>query len=347
MNELHGGNVYLHPDCVDFSANLNPIGIPDAIRQAVFKNADLWEHYPDPDCHALCEKLAARHQVQSSHIVCGNGADDLLWRIVQALRPKHALLVIPCFSEYRRALESVGCSVEAFSLTQENGFILPENFLASRHDKLDLIILCSPNNPTGLLIPTALLTEISRICKEKSIYMLTDECFIEFTSQPSEHSALQLLHPYSIVLNAFTKTFAMPGLRLGYAIFGDSVLAGSVRGTGQFWSVSVPAQTAGLAALSDTDFLERTRHTIAKERSFLMEGLQILMPNVIPSDANFILFQSEQSLFYALLDEHILIRSCANFEGLNENYYRIAVRSHPENEQLLAALRRCLSWQNR
>ena len=342
MNELHGGNVYLHPDCVDFSANLNPIGMPDAIRKAVLENADLWEHYPDPDCHALCEKLAVRYQIPASTIVCGNGADDLLWRIVQTLHPKRALLAIPCFSEYRRALESVGCSVETFPLTSKNGFILPENFPAALHDEVDLVILCSPNNPTGRLIPSTLLAEISRICEEKAIHLLTDECFIEFTANPSAHSVLPFLHSHSIVLNAFTKTFAMPGLRLGYAIFGDSVLAEAVRWTGQFWSVSVPAQTAGLAALDETDFLPRTRSEIAKERSFLIEGLHDLMITAFPSDANFILFQAKHGLFQSLLDEHILIRSCANFEGLDDSYYRIAVRSHSENQQLLAALRRCL-----
>lgn len=342
MNELHGGNFWAYQECLDFSANLNPLGMPAAVRQTVMEHADLWEHYPDPECLVLRWKLAKREQVPAEQIVCGNGADDLIWRIVQAVRPRRALLAVPTFSEYRRALESIGCAVETFPLCPENGFVLPESFLQALHPGLDLVILCNPNNPTGRLITPELMREICRICGENDTLFLSDECFLDFAENGAACSARQHLNAYSIVLNAFTKTYVMPGLRLGYAVFGDAVLAARVQDTGQYWSVSAPAQIAGMAALDETEYLEKSRQVIAEERKFLIAALAELGMHVFPSNANFILFQGKTGLFRAMLEEHIHIRSCENFEGLDETYYRIAVRTQEENDALLKALRRCL-----
>ena len=338
MNELHGGNIWKYPECCDFSANLNPLGMPESVRQAVIDGADLWAHYPDPECRTLREKLACKEHCPASQIVCGNGADDLLWRIVQAIRPKRALIAVPAFSEYRRALASVGCTVETFALAPENGFVLPESFLHALHPGLDMVILCHPNNPTGRLIPPALLQEISRVCAQNGTHLLLDACFLDLTAQPGKLPR----NRHTIVLNAFTKTYAMPGLRLGYAVFDDAALAARVQDAGQFWSASVPAQMAGAAALEERAYLRKSRQMIAEERRFLTEALQALPVEVFPSDANFLLFRARSGLFRDMQKTHFLIRSCANFEELDETFYRIAVRPHGENERLTEAIRRCL-----
>lgn len=340
MQESHGGNIYAHPECYDFSANLNPLGMPDAVRRAVIGQAELWAHYPDPACTALRETLARAEGIPPAQIVCGNGADDLIWRIVQALRPERALIAVPCFSEYRRALEAFGCTVETFPLVPENGFLLPDAFAEALHPALDLVILCTPNNPTGRCIPPELLREIARRCAENGTFLLSDECFLSLTAYGADYSAGTALHSRCIVLHAFTKTYAMPGLRLGYAVCGDPALAARIAETGQYWSVSAPAQTAGMAALEETGFLAQTRQMIAQERAFLMQEMQALGLQVFPSEANFLLFQARAGLYDDLLGERILLRSCANFEGLDGTYYRIAVRPHEENLALIEALRR-------
>ncbi len=342
QNELHGGNVYAYQDCCDFSANLNPLGMPEAVRQIVIENANLWAHYPDPYCKLLTERIAKSEQTKPESIVCGNGADDLIWRIVQSIRPKRALILTPCFSEYRRALEAFGCEVESFILDETLGFSPDEELLAALHPSLDLVILCSPNNPTGRLVPTDLLREISRICEKNETYLLTDECFLDFVPDGKKLSARQFMNNFTIVLNAFTKTFAMAGLRLGYAVFGSVSIAETVRKTGQYWSVSTPAQFAGMAALDQWDFHEKSRKLIVSEREYLMQELGKRDLKVYPSDANFLLFRARNGLRCDLIEEHILIRSCENMEGLDGTFYRIAVRTHSENELLLAALRRCL-----
>ena len=342
MRGLHGGDSYAHPECIDFSANLNPLGMPDAVRQAVIRNAGLWEHYPDPECLVLRQQLAKHTGVPSDQIVCGNGADDLIWRIIQTFSPGTALLPEPTFTEYRRALTKARCAVETFPLPGKNGFVLHEDFLLHLRPELDMVVLCNPNNPTGRLIPTELMREIARTCERYEIYLLVDECFLELVQEGERFSAQQFLTPHMIVLSAFTKTYAIPGLRLGYAIFGETWMADTVTAAGQYWSVSAPAQIAGMAALEETAYLEQSRRMIAEERQFLTEALPEMVKRVFPSEANFILFTARPGLFRAMLEEHILLRSCANFRGLNETFYRIAVRPHDENLALLTALRRCI-----
>ncbi len=342
MNELHGGNIYRNNECTDFSANINPMGMPEHVRFQVIQNAELWEHYPDPECLMLRHAIAMREGVTPAQVVCGNGADDLIWRIVQALRPKSALIPVPAFTEYARALGNVGCDVKHHALSPESEFLLDETFLEELHEGLDMVILCSPNNPTGQLISPALLAEICRSCEENKTFLLVDECFLDLVEGGDAYSAKQFLTPHIIVLNAFTKTYAMPGLRLGFAVFGDDGLAGVIQSSGQYWSVSTPAQIAGMAAVDEVEYLEMSRKLIQEEREFLTNALKSLGLRVFPSDANFILFQAKKGLRRKLIEEHILIRCCDNFEGLDGTYYRIAVSARLENEQLIQALRRYL-----
>ena len=342
MSEMHGGNIYQHSECIDFSANLNPLGMPEQVRSQVIRNAGLWEHYPDPACSVLTAEIAKHQDVTPAQVVCGNGADDLIWRIVQVLRPKTALLPVPTFTEYARALGSVGCEVHCHALSPENDFLLTERFLEALRPGLELVVLCNPNNPTGRLIPTEYLAEICRKCEENETFLLVDECFLDLVAGGDAYSANPFLTPHTIVLNAFTKTYAMPGLRLGFAVFGDAGLAEQVLYMGQYWSVSAPAQVAGMAALQETAYLAASQKYIGEERAFLTQALTDLGLHVFPSDGNFLLFQAKTGLRQKLLQEHILIRYCDNFEGLDATFYRIAVRTHPENEQLIHALRRYL-----
>lgn len=335
MQDLHGGNLFAHRVKLDFSANINPLGLPEGIREAVTAAAGFWAHYPDPDCTALTQALAASEQVPPERIVCGSGADDLLFRIAAAYRPETALLAVPCFSEYRRALEAAGCRVQTHLLRPENGFALDDTILPAIREGLGMLVLCTPNNPTGRLIDRALLGRIAERCRACGTVFLLDACFLPLTE-----AFAQPLPETAVVVRAFTKSHAIPGLRLGYAVCPDAASAQRIRGQGPYWSVSAPAQAAGLAALRETDYLARARRLIADERAFLTREMQALGLRVYPSDANFLLFQADPALGGQLLAAQILVRSCANFEGLDGSFYRIAVRPHDENTALLAALRR-------
>lgn len=337
----HGGDVFEREIVYDFSANLNPLGMPESVKNALQKSISEWEKYPDPFCRSLVKKLSERENFPPENIVCGNGAADLIFRIVQTVKPKRSVACAPSFSEYSKALMQIGSEISAYFLSEKSGFALDEKILEMLDESVQMLILCTPNNPTGRTVDGELLRRICEKCEANDIVFLCDECFIDFTEN-SAH-AEQFINPNVVVLKAFTKIYAMAGLRLGYALFGDEKLAESVRKSGQFWSVSAPAQTAGAAALDEKNYLEKTLELVKKEREFLTEKLRNFGFKVYPSEANFILFYTELPLDEMLLSEKILIRNCANFEGLEQGYFRIAVRSHEENSALVSAIERCLN----
>lgn len=325
-------------DVLDFSANLNPLGMPDNVREALLRSVGDWERYPDPGCAELTERLAERLGVPPENIVCGSGAADLIYRIVGAVRPKYGLVADPCFSEYRKAFRENGIPVTGLMLFEEIGFAVHENILnqVSNIRKGYMLVLASPNNPTGRVISRELLQWLCTECERLGVYFLCDECFLDLTENAA--SVLEFMNPNVIMLSAFTKTYAMAGLRLGYAVFGDKRLAEAVRRRGQYWSVSAPAQTAGIAALDSGDYLERSRRLIAEQRGYLTERLSEFGIKVFPSDANFLLLKSEVPLYEPLYERGIVIRRCANFGFLNEKFYRIAVRTESENKKLIEAV---------
>ena len=337
VNE-HGGNIYGKDIRLDFSANLNPLGMPASVKNAAAAAVCGCDRYPDPFCRKLTEKLSAHENIPAENIVCGNGADDLIYRIVHAVRPESAVIGKPTFSEYAKALREAGCAVSEYA---------PGDISASLVDSTDMVILCNPNNPTGTLTGCGKLKEICEKSLEKNIIFLCDECFIDLCKDAEKNSAKQYMNKNVIVLKAFTKTYAMPGLRLGYALFGDTGLAAKVRGTGQFWSVSAVAQAAGEAALDEREYVAGAVELIAEERRYLSEMLKSCGFTVCPSDANFILFRCDVPLDAMLLNEGILIRNCVNFDGLGEGYFRIAVRTHEENKMLAETMKKVMKWQEK
>lgn len=337
----HGGDTFGCEIRYDFSANLNPLGMPRSVKKALENSVSDWEKYPDPYCRRLTKKLSEHENFPPENIVCGNGAADLIFRIVQAVKPKKAVICAPSFGEYTKALEQCGCEISAYRLAEENGFALDVGITAILDKSVDMLILCTPNNPTGRTIEGGLLREICKKCEENNIIFLCDECFIDFVVNGA--GAERFMNKNVVVLKAFTKIYAMAGMRLGYALFGDSTFAEKVRETGQFWSVSSPAQAAGEAALEEKDYSEKTAEFIETEREYLSEKLRLLGLKVYPSEANFILFYTDLPLDDMLLRQNILIRNCENFSGLSRGFFRIAVRTHDENSVLVSTIERCLN----
>ena len=341
--QLHGGNYEMLETELDFSANINPLGIPDNIRAAVISSADKWGEYPDPYCRELCKKLSEYEDIAAENIVCGNGASDIIYRIVQALRPHKAVICAPSFGEYKKALIETGCEIHEHFLLEENDFFMTDPFLDELEADIDIAFICTPNNPTGALICPQLMKKIAEKCLKKNIILISDECFLDFAENSQLYTMKNFMNENIIILKAFTKIFAIPGLRLGYGLFGSSETAEKIRNSGQFWSVSAPAQAAGIAAFNKSAAISDTVKLIAEEREYLSGELASFGFRVYPSEANFILFKSRYPLYEMLLREKILIRSCAGYSGLGENYFRIAVRTHGENIRLIEAIRRILN----
>lgn len=348
MHLIHGGDVYsarqkMKQEPLDFSANINPMGMPPGAVRAAADALQQCTQYPDPLCRELRAALAAYEGIPAEQIVCGNGAADLIFRIVAATHPRRALLLAPTFAEYEQALRAMDCSIAYFPLQESEGFVLPEAFLQQLTPEINLLFLCNPNNPTGRTVSPALLQEIWKRCEEAGILLVVDECFNEFLEHPEQNTLKGVLKTgaNAVILKAFTKSFAMPGLRLGYGLCGNRDLAERIFSCGQPWGVSIPAQAAGIAALQEQGYLERMRRLIQTERRWLSENLARLGLCVFPSEANYILFRTETEIpLRERMEQHsVLIRACGNYRGLDDRYYRIAVRGHGENEHLIAALK--------
>lgn len=334
----HGGDVYGNPGVrLDFSVNTNPLGMPEGAKRALEEGVEGFARYPDPRCRALASALAARHGVEEGMLAFGSGAADLIFRLCAMLRPKKALVLAPTFSEYGRAVALFGGLAVEHRLAEAEGFAPGEDLPGRITDDVDMLFLCNPNNPTGRLADAALIRRAADRCAQRGVLLVLDECFIDFTRG---ESMLPWLNDYPnlVLLRAFTKIYALAGLRLGYALCADEGFMERLRAFGQTWGVSGPAQAAGLAALADAGFLARTRLLVEAERAFLAESLRALGLTAYPSDSNFLLIKSETPLYEKLLARGILVRNCANFAGLDERFIRVGVRTRRENEELIRAI---------
>ena len=330
---------------LDFSVNTNPLGLPDLVKQQLPFLSEIAGEYPDPDCLELRTRLARKYEIRPEQILCGCGADDLLYRLIFALNPRHALVVTPTFEEYDRALGLTSCEIRHHRLKPKNLFTLESDIFSSLSPDCDLMILCNPNNPTGRLIEPALLRDLIDYCEAHKILLMVDECFMEFLPDWKSHTVKQLAaeKKHLLVIDAFTKTYSLAGFRLGFCISGNQELLSRMHACGQEFSVSAPAQLAGLCALMDHDYMKRTYELLSMEREWLISQLKALSLEVYPSSGNFLLFRTDDpAIRRKLLAHQIKVRDCSRFSGLGPEYCRIAVRGHKENLKLMKDLKTIL-----
>ncbi|MCI8334822.1 MAG: threonine-phosphate decarboxylase [Lachnospiraceae bacterium] len=336
-------------ELLDFSANINPLGMPRQVREAVLAGISEAQHYPDPFCRKLCKAIAEAEGRDPEEILCGNGGADLIYRLVYALKPGKALVTAPAFAEYEEALVQAGAEIRRWSLGES--LAVREDILSAVTEDLDLIFLCNPNNPTGLLTGRELLTALADRAQALGVRVFLDECFLDFVPEQREYTLGDCLkrYPNLVILKSFTKLYAMPGLRLGYVMSADRELLAGMEKAGQPWAVSVPAQAAGLGALQAAGFRERTFCLIERERKRMKAELERLGFFVCDGRANYLCFRApgEKNLCEKLLERGILLRSCANYRGLREEHYRAAVRTAEENEVFLGVLREIAGKENR
>lgn len=338
----HGGDIWGNtPVRLDFSVNLNPLGMPGKVKRAITEHIEEYEAYPDVYCRRLREAIAAHEGVSPEDVLCGNGAAELIYRICLAKKPKSTLLLAPTFSEYERAAMFSGSKIHYRYLKEECQFALTEGILSDITQETDLAFLCNPNNPTGRLADISLMEQIAARCSETDTLLVVDECFLPFTNGASCKTLLGR-YPGIVILDAFTKRYAMAGLRLGYILSKDHELIKASRESGPCWNVSAVAQAAGLAALACSEYVEQARLLLDKERPYLLSALSSMGLGVYPSSANYVLFRCEKELKEPMLQRGILIRSCANYEGLDNSFYRVCVMRREQNDILIAALREVL-----
>jgi threonine-phosphate decarboxylase len=342
----HGGNIYRASDetgipvrdIIDFSASINPLGVPDSVAAVIRENIGLLVHYPDPFADGLSRDLAKHLGVPARSIVCGNGSTELIYLLVRALRPERVLIPAPTFSEYERScVLNKGTSCIGHELSRQDGFAIDHGRFVAGMAGCDMAFLCNPNNPTGRLLERAAVLDLARAAKAADCLLVVDEAFIDFTP---DHSVARDVEGNShlIVLRSLTKFYALSGLRIGYGIFPDGIIP-RIRDHKEPWTVNTLAQMAAAAAIKDRTYQERTTAVISAEKWYLEQGFRDLGIEFFPSSANYYLFRSSRGNEVASLrNKGILVRDCSNFVGLDGSYVRVAVRSRNENSRLLKEL---------
>ena len=366
--DFHGGNIYKVfrekniKGIMDYSSNINPYGIPESLKKRITENLEVLERYPDPDYVELRQKLANMNKVNLSDIILGNGATEIIFLFMKVINPKKILIVSPTFGEYERAVKATGISgdienkkieIEYFELKESDDFKLNiENLKNELEKKYDLLIICNPNNPTGKFLKLVQTEEILKECNKYDTKLFIDEAFIEFLEDGMKESIINTEGNKKnlFVTRAFTKFFAIPGLRLGYGMYFDKELEKKISEKKEPWSVNNFAEMAGLTVLDDAEYIEKTLKWIAEEKIYMYEKLnKISGMKVYETEVNFITGKIDEKLFSEginvkvlrekMLEQGILIRDASNFNFLDERFFRLAIKDRASNERVIEAMK--------
>ena len=339
----HGGIYSIesqNSSIVDFSSNVNPLGFPPSVKKLLKTNLKQITVYPDSNSKKLRASLSKYIKVSTDNIVVGNGATEIIYNFCQAVITKYTpvLIPIPTFGEYEAASRLCGGKIEFFKTMNLNYDV--SDFI-KKIPKNGCIFICNPNNPTGVLASKDTMLQILRVAKKLSTLVFVDECFMELTQNPQESLIDHLKIGNLFVLRSLTKSFGLAGLRIGYGI-GDKKTILILNNIKIPWNVGGISQDAAVLALSDKDFLSKTKNLIKQEHAFLQNSISKLEKfSCFPSSTNFILIKTKiqsKTLQKKLLKKNILIRDGSTFRGLNDSYIRIAVKTHKENVKLVSAL---------
>lgn len=351
---IHGGNVWevskklnvKFQDVTDFSANINPLGPSIEVIEAIKNNLSCIDHYPEPYAEELVSLLSAYFNINKNSLIVGNGAMEVLFALIRSIEPKQVVLPVPTFSGYKEAIGD-NCEIKYIYSGSDGDMGLNVDEIKLTMLKANVVFLCNPNNPTGHLSSRELLLDIIEHGKKTDTLVVVDESFIEFVDDLEEYTLKPFISKYDnlIVLQSMTKFFAIPGLRLGLAIANPEIIK-KVQKFIPPWSVNTLAQAAGIAAIKDSDYINKTCIYVKEQRDFLYKELKKLTGfKVYKPNANFILINCEDTqktaeMWQKLLFPHnIMIRNCNNFMGLNDFYFRVAVKSQKDNELLLNSIK--------
>lgn len=354
MLGVHGGNIrkarahYGFPkEVLDFSANINPLGLASSIKSAILQELDDIVNYPDPEAAQCKQAIAGYYGLPVQQVVIGNGAVELIYLLAHLLRPQRVLIPAPTFSEYERAIRSVDGEIDYFPLQDEGDFRIDPELFIHKLNSVHMCFLCNPNNPIGNIMQQATLEKIISGAAQFGVWVVLDESFMDFVPNSAEITCRHLVSRYDnlIIIHSLTKFFAIPGLRLGFGVMPEEV-ARSLELAKDPWNVNSLAQIAAVSALQDRIFISDTVTLIQMEKQFMFHelnkiaGITAYWPTV-----NFVCFRlnhpqfNSRALADATARRGILIRDCSSFPGLDDHYVRVAVKQRAENQRLLCVLR--------
>ena len=333
---------------LEFSGPINFLGPSPKAVEAVKQYAKLIKFYPDPDPVEFKDEIAkyVGHGVKDENIVLGSGSIELIYSITEILpRGFKALIPVPSFSEYEKAALRVGGET-VFVQLPENFALETEKIKKAVTGDTKILYVCNPHSPSGTLYSKEAVLNLVEFCDKKGVIFSIDENYIEFAEKGQDTTLAGMVKEFEnlFVIRSVTKFYGMAGIRLGYGIAAPSVVD-KLETVKLPWSINSLASYATLAAFSDTEFIENTKKTIAKERTQLTKSLnEVQGLHVYPSVTNFVLVKitnrkiTSTKLKEALAKEHMLIRDCCTFVGLDNSYFRVTVRSARDNQKLVRSI---------
>jgi threonine-phosphate decarboxylase len=347
LNYKHGGNIYDYNinkfDIIDFSANINPLGYPRWLKDSINESLSLIINYPDTNYIELRKSIAKEYNVFYENIIVGNGGIQLIHNAIEFLDFKNALIISPTFVEYEKAINRFDKSIQYCILEEENDFELDiDKFLKKDFKNIDLVIICNPNNPTGKYIKKSDIIKILEVLNENNVKLILDESFMDFLD--NKLSLMNIVSEYKnlIIIRSLTKFFAIPGLRLGFLVTSNQNLIEKINTFRESWNVNLFANDFGIKVFDDKKFIDETKRYIIKQNEFLTRELNNLnLFKVYDSKVNYIFLKSKFEIDWQieLLKYNILIRKCDNYIGLNNFFYRVAVKDNINNKKLIESIK--------
>jgi threonine-phosphate decarboxylase len=355
----HGGNLYQAArlkggnlgELLDFSANINPLGISPAVSKRIVEQLPHIIHYPDAQATDLKAAISTYYRVPTEQIIAGNGAVELLYLLCHMLHPKRVVVPAPTFSEYERAAIAAGAEIDYCFLQETSDFAFELSCVLKAMTAKSIVFLGNPNNPTGGLISREDITRVVAAAAELDSLVVIDESFIDFIENDDKYTCRWLVdqYPNLVIVHSLTKFYAIPGLRLGFAI-ADPALVRLLHKGKDPWNVNSLAQAAGVAALADQEYRQLSRRVIVDAKTRLFQDLSLIgsIKAYSPS-VNYILINiaktglSAAQMRKQLFAHHILIRDCSNYPGLGNHFIRVAVKLPEQNRKLIEALQQILA----
>jgi threonine-phosphate decarboxylase len=333
---------------LDFSGPINFLGPSPKAVEAVRQYAKLIRFYPDPNPVEFRAEIAkyVGHGVDAANVILGNGSIELIYMITEVFPCGFkAVIPVPSFSEYEKAALRVG-GEPIFVRLPDNFALDVESVKKAVTKDTRIVSVCNPHSPSGTLYSRDTILDLVEFCRKKDVIISVDENYIEFAKKGQETTMAGYVKKYEnlFVIRSVTKFYGMPGIRLGYGMATESLID-ALQTVRQPWSINSLAGYATLAAFKDTEFIENTRRTIAKERARFAKMLsEIGDLHVFPSETNFLLVKilnpkfTSTALKEQMAEEGLLIRDCNTFVGLDDSYFRVTVRSPEDNLRLVKAL---------
>ncbi len=341
MNK-HGGYYGKQKDMIDFSVNLNPLGLPEGARAWMKEQSHLLEYYPEPSSLKARETIANELLLSRDQVIMGNGASELIYLFARRIHAKKVLLIQPTFNEYERAFKQQGTLCDYHYLEKDNNFSLDDEALLMeiRANRPDVVVICNPNNPTGSYVEIERLEKLLATLADYSAYLLVDESFSDFEDKPTAISLLD--NPHLFLIRSMTKFYAIPGIRLGYGL-GHSTLIHQLYEYKEPWTINAFASDILPYLIKDLDYKTQTKEWYNREKAYMEKQLKkIDFLKLIPSCTNFFLCHTSipgKELMVLLVECGVYIRTCEDFIGLEDQYIRLALRTRPENDALIKALK--------